>query len=208
MVTQTVDTRRVRRSFKFSCGKAGLRGAISRIARAHGMVDEHGSPHDAEVVRLLLVTALTKDFQDHVATAVQYAVQVQRPMMISAALRRVTRNYTTSQERTGTGRKHGRSSCERRNQATITLDDWLHDALSRYAPYWQDEFGAVRDGKMVADLCQQALSDPDLPTIAKWYAYRTARLRERLAQIGPWLEQMVDAAMREDDLSQSEGVAP
>ena len=190
--------RKIRRSLKFSCGRSGLRSAISRLARSYGLVDEYGSPHDSEVVRLLLVTALTAGSADRVATAVNYAIAVQRPMLVAACGRRITRRYATGPG-LATTRRHGRATCERKNQARVTLDDWLYEALTALAPHWQDELGRVRDGRMMAELCASALSDPDLATLVGWFVQRTSRLRERLAQAEGWIAEVFEAAMREDD---------
>lgn len=197
LVSTPAYVKRVRRSLKFSCGRGGLRAGISRIARSYGLVDERGSPHDAEVVRLLLVTALTQGQPNRVAVAVEYAVSVQRPMLAAALGHRITRRYATGAGAATQWTRGGARSQERRNQARVTLDDFLADALGSLALGWQDQLGVVHDGKMIADICDAGLRDPELPAILHWYVQRTARLRERLAQAEQWIAQVVDEAMSE-----------
>lgn len=189
--------KQVRRSLKFGCGRGSLRQGISRIARSYGLVDENGSPHDSEVVRLLLVTRLTQGMQNRLALAVNYAVAIQRPMLASALGRRITKRYSTAESHEQTMTRGGRQSCERRNQARVVLDNWLHDALEALAPYWQDDLGRVHDGKMLADLAAEGLQDPELNDIVYWYVQRTSALRQRLSQAEVWINQAVDAAMSE-----------
>lgn len=191
--------KRVRRSLRFSCGKGNLRSGISRIARAYGLVNERGRPHDSEIVRLLLVTSLTAGQPNRVATAVQYALAVQRPMLASELGRRITRRYATGSGTNGLAySRGGKQSHEHRNQAKVTLDDFLADALAGIASNWQDEMGVVRDGKMVSDMASAGLADPDLPEILHWYVSRMTVLRQRLAQAEQWVAQIVDEAMSDE----------
>ncbi len=185
----------VRRSVKFYCGKDGLRETISRIARHYGLVDERGTPHDAEIVRLLLVTSLTQKADQRVRTAVDIAVAVQKPMLASALGRRIATEYATGRSKYVAGR---RGSSERKNQARVVLDDWLHESLTALAPYYQDDMGRIRDGKLIADLCMNATRDPALHAIIVGYTARTAPLRERLTQAEGWIRQVVAGAMSED----------
>ncbi len=186
----------MRRSLKFSCGKGNLRVGISRIARSYQLVNSMGSPHDAEIVRLLLVTALTADKTPRVETAIQYAVAVQCPMLAAEMGRRVTMRHTAMAGSGGNAySKGGRWSHERRNQARVTLDNLLADALDSIKQQWQDEYGVVHDGQMVAEIAERGLRDPDLPEILQGYVGQTHALRQRLAQAEQVVNEIVDEAM-------------
>lgn len=185
----------VRRSLKFYCGKDGLRDAISRIARHYGLVDEHGTPRDSEIVRILLVTALTQNAESRVATAINIAVAVEKPMMASALGRRIATEYATGRSKLQVGR---RGAAERKNQARVVLDDWLYESLTALAPYYQDDMGRVRDGKLMADMCLAGARDLHLHPIIVGYVERTSGLRERLAQAEVWIRQVVAGAMSEE----------
>ena len=186
---------------KFSCGRrTGLRQAISSIARSYGLVDEYGSPKDSEIVRVLLVAALTANEPDRVASAVYYSVAAQRPMLASELGRRIMRRYSTSDlSALQRGRRGGSSThSERKNRAHVTLGKWLHDHLESAAVYYLDDMGVVHDATMIADLCMRSVADPALPRIFQGYVEQTMRLRERLAQAEQWIGQVVDEAMADE----------
>ena len=168
---------RVRSVVKFSCGRGNLRTALTRFARSYGFVDEKGTPRDSESVRLLLVTALLRNAQDRVRTTVQYALAVQRPLMVSAFGRALTSEYATGP---GSRRNRGRDRSVDRNWGFVVFGDWLRKQLEAISPQYRDDFGRVKDAKMVVDLSTMALQDPELPSIASEYARRIARLRAAL----------------------------
>ncbi|MDD5265340.1 MAG: hypothetical protein PHU43_10975 [Candidatus Bipolaricaulis sp.] len=185
----------MRRSIKFYCGRDGLREAISRIARHYGLVDERGTPNDSEIVRLLLVTALTQNAPNRVQAAVDIAVAVQKPMMASALGRRIATEYATGQGHVVAGR---RGANERRNTARVVLDDWLHESLTALSPYYQDDLGRIHDGKLMADMAMAGARDASLHAIVVGYLARTSVLRERLAEAEMWIRQVVAGAMNEE----------
>lgn len=188
--------KRVRPSLKFSCGRGtGLRQALSRIARSYRLVDEHGSPKDSEIVRVLLVTTLTADQPNRVATAVYYAVAAQRPMLAAELGRKIMKRYSTSELPNSYFTRGGRRTAEKRNRASVALGKWLRDSLEAFSVLYLDDMGVVHDTRMVADMCMRALADPALTDILNGYVEQTSRLRERLGQAETWIAQVVDEAM-------------
>lgn len=184
---------------RFYCGKDGLRESITRIGRHYGLCDAAGRSNDSEIVRVLLVIGLTQGSPNHVADAVEVAVAAQRPMMASALGRRIATEYSAT-GKTGSVSRHaapGHGRNERKNQAKVVLDDWLADALRSIAPAYMDDMGVIRDSKMVADLCNNAVRHPNLHAIFVGYIQRTSVLRERLGQAEGWIRQVVAEAMNE-----------
>lgn len=183
---------RVRPCVKFSCGRGNLRTALTRFARSYGFVDDKGTPRDSEVVRLLLVVALLSNVQDRVRTTVQYALAVQKPLLVSSFGRVITSEYATS---AGTKRNRGRDRSVERNWGFVVLGGWLRTQLESVSPQYRDDFGRVRDTKLIVDLCTMALADSALPEIASEYARRTARLRSGLMRVHAEIRELVAEAV-------------
>jgi hypothetical protein len=183
---------RVRPCVKFSCGRGNLRTALTRFARSYSFVDEKGTPRDSEVVRLLLVAALLHRAPDRVHTTVQYALAVQKPLLVSAFGRAITSEYATS---AGSKIIRGRDRSVERNWGFVVLGKWLRTQLESVSPQYRDDFGRVRDAKLIVDLCTMALQDPALPEIASEYARRTSRLRAGLMRVHGEIRELVAEAV-------------
>lgn len=196
-----IQAKSVRSSIRFSCGKGSLRESITRIGRNYGLCDERGKPSDSEIIRVLLVTAITGGQPNRVQTAVEILVRLQKPMLAASLGRKLMSRYATGDVAVrggmvGFGRK--RTGNLGKNKAKVVLGKWLTEALQGFALYFQDDQGVVRDGAMMAELCGRAIGDADLHAIMSGYVQRTARLRERLAQAEAWIVQVVDEAMQDE----------
>lgn len=169
----------MRSEVRFSLRSRGLSGPLHGFCQRVRLVDEAGVPRRAEAMRLLMFSVLFRGAQDRVRATVEAAVRANKPMVVGAMCRRLTRMFTT----TSAPVQQARGAVREPATVKVKLGDWLGNALQAFERSYRRPDGIVDDIRMVSDLVVSGLSDPAIEAIGLGYSARMEPIRATIAEI-------------------------